>query len=120
MFRWSDLLDLAEELVQRSGDEAAERTAISRAYHAAFGTARRRLDPTGARIPETSHSHAIVWTTFHATPDRDHRRIADRGRRLRQWRIKADYVDVVPDLSATAQTAVSLARRVLTDLANLP
>ena len=52
MFRWSDLLDVADELASRIGVEAAERAAIDRAYFAAFGAARDDLIRTGASIPK--------------------------------------------------------------------
>ena len=52
MFRWSDFLDVAAELAGRIGDEAAERTAIGRAYDAAFGAARDDLIRTGSPIPK--------------------------------------------------------------------
>lgn len=119
MFDWADLLDLAEELVQRTGDEAAERSAISRASYACFCTARRSLDPDGLRIPKSGSGHAIVWTAFHTGPTRTHRRIANQGRRLRLWRSKSEYDDTYPDLSKEARTAVDVARRLLSDLASL-
>ncbi len=40
-FDWAEFLDLGEELVRRRGDAAAERTAISRSYYAAFHWASR-------------------------------------------------------------------------------
>ena len=115
-----DYLDLADELVKRTGDEAAERSAVSRAYYAAFGTAREYLIQSGASIPKSGPAHAIVWTRLHAMPDPVHRRIADLGRLLRRQRGRADYDDSYPGVSVDAQNAVAMARRLLTDLAGLP
>ena len=42
-FDWTEYLTLAQELVQRE-EEACLRSAISRAYYAAFGKARERLE----------------------------------------------------------------------------
>lgn len=117
MFAWVRFLDLVDELVQRSGVEAAERTAISRAYYASFCAARRALDERCIPSTQTGRGHAVVWTLFHDRRDTRSRRIADRGRRLRQWRSKADYDGVFVDLSVTANLAVELARGLANDLA---
>lgn len=120
MFDWADYLTLADELASRTGDEAAERTAVNRAYYAAFGVARRHLIRSGVAIPRIGAAHTHVWTSFHDTPDLTQRRIANLGRRLLRRRRRADYDDPYPALSADAPLAVAWARRVLTDLAALP
>ena len=120
VWTWADYLDLADELVKRTGDEAPERSAVSRAYYAAFGSAREYLIRRGASIPKAGPAHAIVWTPFHTTPDPVRRRIANLGRLLRKQRSRADYDDSYPGLSVDAQNAVAMARRLLSDLAGLP
>ena len=120
MFDWADFLVLATELAGRSGVEAAERAAISRAYYATYGVARAYQRRSGTIVPARGRAHLLVWDHFHAVPDRVHRRIADRGRRLRRRRDRADYDDTYPDLSAEALDSVDLARRLLADLAALP
>jgi uncharacterized protein (UPF0332 family) len=120
VFAWSDYLDLADELAARVGEEAAERTAISRAYYAAFGMARAYLRAKGVGIPSGSLAHVAAWDRFHATPDPVHRRIADRGRRLRKRRGRADYEDTYVGLAVDVLDSVSLCRRLLADLATLP
>ena len=120
MFTWSDFLGLADELAGRFGDEAAERTAIGRAYYAAFNAARDYLVRTGASIPQAGQAHVLVWDRFHAGPDPVHRRIADRGRNLRKRRGRADYDAVYPQVSRDARASVVMARRLLADLASLP
>ncbi len=119
MFDWSDFLDVAEELANRTGDEAALRTAIGRAYYAAFGTARDRLIRSGVRIPQAGAAHAVVWDRFHASPNRAERRIANLGRQLRKRRSWADYDASYPNVASEARKAVRWARQVLTDLAAL-
>lgn len=120
MFDCSDYLDVANELAQRSGDEAALRTAIGRAYYATFGTARDSLVRSGARIPNAGPAHSIVWVHFHATPDRVHRRITHLGRRLRKRRGLADYDSTYAQASVDARKAVAWARQLLADLARIP
>jgi len=66
MFRWADYYDLAEELIKRMGDEAAERSAVSRAYYAAFGSARGYLIRQGVVVPKAGPAHRIAWERFHA------------------------------------------------------
>jgi hypothetical protein len=118
-FDWSDFLVVANELARRTGDEAATRTAIGRAYYAAFGVARRHLIRAGVAVPQAGPAHRLVWATFHATPGRVHRRIANRGRQLLLRRRRADYDDHYPEASADALQAVTWARRLLDDLASL-
>ncbi len=52
MFEWFDFLDLAETLAETPNNEAAARTAISRAYYATFTpgvlTFRGRILPSTA------------------------------------------------------------------------
>jgi len=62
-FDWQEYLLLARELSQRSG-EAALRSAISRAYYAAFCTACNYLRQRGESIPDSEHSHKAVWDSF--------------------------------------------------------
>lgn len=120
MFAWPDYLDLAAELAEWNGNEAAERSAISRAYYPAFGMARGYLRGVGVSLPSGSRAHVAVWDHFHTTPNPVHRRIADRGRQLRRRRGRADYEDAYPGVSLDASDAVSLARRLLADLLKLP
>ena len=61
-FDWSEYLDLARELAKFS--EAGQRSAISRAYYAAFCTARYRkqadYEDTVAGLPQTATT-ALMW-----------------------------------------------------------
>lgn len=120
VWAWSNYLDLAQELVARADDEAAARSAISRAYYAAFGSVRDHLVRRGATVPKAGPAHAVVWTRFHASADPTHRRIADIGRILRKKRSQADYDETYPHLTLDARRAVALAQRLLSDLAGLP
>lgn len=120
MFAWADFLDLADDLATRTGDEAAERSAISRAYYAVFGSARDHLSRSGVGLPQAGAAHAIVWTRFHAGPASVHRRIGTVGRRLLRRRRRADYDIAYPRLTREARESVELARRLLADLASLP
>ena len=59
-------LDLANQILI-DGDyerESRARTAISRAYYAAFLIAYQKLREKGVRIPESSEIHRVVIQTF--------------------------------------------------------
>jgi uncharacterized protein (UPF0332 family) len=110
VFDWSGFADLAQELAQRSGDEAAERSAISRAYYAAFHTARDYLDKTGPPVARSGSAHVevrnrMLWSE---------RQVGEGLRRLHGLRKHADYDDLYPDdLSADAAFAVALSQTLI-------
>ena len=56
-FDWTEFLDRADELGRRRGDPPAERTAISRAYYAAFHHACARFAAAGERLTLTGEDH---------------------------------------------------------------
>jgi hypothetical protein len=119
-FDWSEYLDLAAEFARRRGDPAAERSAISRAYYAAFHLASARFVAAGERLTLLGDDHVLVWDWFLASSDRRMRAIGANGKRLRRWRRAADYESVYPGLSADVPIAVTLARRVADELDAIP
>jgi len=119
VFDWAKYLVLAEELAMRITDEASLRSAISRAYYAAFCTARNRLLQEGEEIPKTGDAHTIVWTKYRESTQKHRRYIGITGDRLRRSRRKADYEDEFPDIRARFEDAVAKARRLLDSLRGL-
>ena len=75
MFAWSEYLTLAQHLAQQE-DEASQRTAISRAYYAAFHVARRHVAHAHPEVMLPRHGavHDVVWTTLERGPRGDRRR----------------------------------------------
>jgi len=115
-FDWTGYLDLAESLAGLAGDEAAQRSAISRAYYAAFHRGRDFLDRKTPTVPRDGSAHVEVRNRLAV----DSRGVAQDLRRLHGWRKNADYDDICPFVIATqATTAVSLARRVVQDIDRL-
>jgi uncharacterized protein (UPF0332 family) len=107
VFRWEDFLDLAHELASRPGEEGALRTAISRAYYAAFHTGRSHLAQAGVGIDRTGRAHQRVRDELGA---RD-LLLEQFLFRLHDWRKQADYDDECTfDLEETAADAVALAQ----------
>ncbi len=69
-FDWFEYLTLAEELALRMKEEAAVRSAISRAYYAGFNLARIRLGQNN--VPLARHlslgSQEARWRAYGVTP----------------------------------------------------
>ena len=119
VFDWAKYLVLAEELGTSRMNEAALRSAISRAYYATFCKARNYLRHEGVRIPNTGKAHKIVWDNFRNDIDQHRRSIGITGDRLRQSRNKADYEDEFPNVTKVVQDSISKAKRLLETLENL-
>ena len=67
-FDWSSYLDLADELAAFT-EEAAQRSAISRAYYAALGKAREFLEHDGRAFTSTENIHYLVWQALFDSED---------------------------------------------------
>jgi len=95
-FDWSDYLTLAQELTSESInspiEEAHLRAAISRAYYAAFCTARNFLsDKDGYSTPSGTNVHWDVVDKFETSSDTTRRKVGVLLRSLRGIRNIVDY-----------------------------
>lgn len=118
-FEWKGYLDLARDLQQLVGSplgEAGLRSAVSRAYFAAYCHARNyardhlhyqfKLDDPG--------DHGRLRARFREQHMVD---VARRLDSLRQWRNQCDYYDTLEaDLSQMVTSAISDAGKVITRL----
>jgi uncharacterized protein (UPF0332 family) len=123
MFDWNDYLELGKSLAQIQA-EAAQRSAISRAYYAAFCTARNWLLARGFQITATRQVHDVIWNEFivqtqpqvWSTIARSNlihaRRLGNDGFRLRKVRQRVDYEDHVADLTRILQREIDRAERI--------
>ncbi len=116
MFEWSDFLDLAEGLAATPDNEAAARTAISRAYYATFHSGRDYL--TRAEIPinrsRTTHLQVQVELQKRSTE------IGQEVALLHSWRKQADYdTQSISDADTLARSAVTLARETISAIESL-
>ena len=119
-FDWSDFLTLADALATTDWDgnrEASLRTAISRAYYAAFGEARLRLRSVLLATRRSAAEHGDI-ATFYAT------RYGEQGAevaavlgRLRNRRNAADYDDDLAEVEALCNLSIEDAHNLLTPLA---
>ena len=95
-FRWSEYLTLAQELssdAARSAIQEADlRSAMSRAYYAAFGQARAHLvEVDGEVIPRDANVHWYVVDAFERSDQPTRRTIGHLLHHLRSVRNIADY-----------------------------
>ncbi len=118
LFDWANYLMLAKRLA-REGDDAALRTAISRAYYAAYNQARRQLAREGVAIPREQDSHKALWDKYRNADDDERRSIGEKGDELRRFRRQADYDDYLPNLENYAKVAVTTAENILKALKRL-
>jgi uncharacterized protein (UPF0332 family) len=123
-FDWREYLTLAENLYTNShnfpNQEACFRVAISRAYYAAFCTARnyaKKYDHLILR--KTGEDHRIVKDHYSFANDsnteqqRKRRQIGINLDRLRNLRNKADYDDIFSRLENEAKYAITLSKKVI-------
>lgn len=111
MFDWPDYLDFARRIAAETDNEAALRTAISRAYYAVFNFALERLVEHGF-IPGGPDPHRRVWRAYQSSDNPDCRRIGAIGFLLRDRRNVADYRrHVTVDIPAEVMTSLAFADR---------
>lgn len=114
MFDWKRYLNLAEALLIQ-GTEDYFRCAISRAYYAAFGSARNKagISYSSNQGPEI---HEEVRAAFRAKGTRAARSIAELLLDLRRQRNTADYDDNTVIQKPTADRAIEKAKLLFTAL----
>jgi hypothetical protein len=125
-FNWAEYLSVAEGLCGMlisgppAGIEAHQRAAVSRAYYAAYVSARNRLrDVDGIPIPRRGNPHKFVAERYEQDPDPQRTQIGIELGRLRVARNGCDYNDVVMQLPKLTRRSVARAAQLLADLARL-
>jgi uncharacterized protein (UPF0332 family) len=85
-----DYLEVAWSFLE--GDREAEwRSAVSRAYYAAFHVARQLLAQCGFAVPRADQAHAYLWLRLSNASHPDVQNAGAQLSFLRQERNKADY-----------------------------
>lgn len=117
MFQWVEFLALAQELVDNvagaTSAEATCRTAICRAYYAAFHHARDFLN-TRVPIPRSDVTHQAVIMLFRTSSKDDWRHIADQLDRLHRSRKRSDYdAGAMSKPKRDADIALEMARDII-------
>jgi uncharacterized protein (UPF0332 family) len=120
-FNWTDYLQLAQQLMGQDtlvSIEAKQRTAISRAYYAAYNEARTLARQHGFRESQFDNHRSLI-EHFLSEPLREWRSIGENLRRLRQQRNDADYKLRFDKLDFHARTTVALAKDLLEQIRTL-
>ena len=84
-------LSMAQTLKSTAGRPEFYRTAIGRAYYAAYNVGIQVLDSFGIRLKSGPGGHGELQQCLGACGDSDCVRISDRLRTLHSRRIRADY-----------------------------
>lgn len=95
-FDWEDNLRLSEELIRghsRSSIQSAyDRSAISRAYYAAFNLAADYLATKGVKAPKRNiHIHVANKLAVGISGDPNERQVSGYLKMMKTWRVNADY-----------------------------
>ncbi len=97
-FEWSEYLSFAKTLVDDpDAEESALRSAISRAYYAAFHGAKALVLIMGKHVPSTGDAHGKVWHLCRNECGIAVRKIGNSGKNLKDDRTKADYDNPFPE-----------------------
>ena len=118
-FDWTNYLTLAQELATRQ-DDAAKRTAISRAYYFVFNISFARAETTAGKRPGGETYHKWCWDKYQNTPDPACRQLGLDGERMKRRRVKADYKSAdIPRLDDEVRGMLEEAIQFQLDLAAL-
>lgn len=107
-----EFLTLAQRLSLET-TEAAWRSAISRAYYAAFHVARQLLEDLGFAVPYADRAHAYLWLRLSNCSNPLVQNAGGRLNDLRRDRNRADYDLVRPLRRSLPQNQQSLAARII-------
>src|SRR5579864_4737976 len=107
-----EFLILAQSLLA-GGAEAAWRSAVSRAYYAAFHVARELLDSLGFAVPRGERAHAHLWLRLSNCGDAQTAATGAALNGLRQDRNAADYDLHRPLTQANAAKSVRMAEHAI-------
>jgi uncharacterized protein (UPF0332 family) len=107
-----EFLSLADELAA-GGTAAHRRSALSRAYYAAYHTAYELLSALGIALPRDHRGHERVRQCLQYSDDASLNQAGAVLRRLQTVRVKADYHlrDPHPEHPRTVELYLSQARR---------
>ena len=128
MFSFRHLIGVAGRLLRPPAGEAEHRSAVNRAYYAAFGEAKALATRHGyAFVPGGGGSHDQVWRFLrHGAPGVSvhhlaaWRSVSSAGIALRADRVTADYKPEIAVSMADATTAVARAQTTVARIVGLP
>lgn len=120
-FDWIEYLQLAQHLMgqaEAASDEAKRRTAISRAYYAAYNEVRRLARQHGFQDMESDNHRALIEHCLRK-PAREWKSIGENLRRLREQRNSADYKHQFDKIDYHTKYTLDLATSLLNQIKSL-
>lgn len=117
MIKGEDFLRLAEIWIGGS-TEGEWRSAVSRAYYAAFHEARQLLSDLGFQVPRGDQAHAYLWMRLSNCGNPQVESAGVDLNTLRRKRNRADYDLDQPFIHGDALVQVQTSRRFFQTLAN--
>jgi uncharacterized protein (UPF0332 family) len=118
-FNWGFYYTLANELATRA-DEAAHRSAISRAYYYVYHLALTRATSNGFRAFSGEASHAQLWRKYSESPEPACSGLALIAKRLKDKRERADYNEFYPRIRDEVNELIHDAQDFANRLGTLP
>ena len=121
MFNWADYLELADNLLEQN-NEAAYRSAVSRAYYATYNRAVQKLIEEGQMFrsdPSEPQKHKAIWDFYRNSYDPPRLQVGVGGDRLRRSRTDADYNASTPVTLSDAKSRVKNAKYLYTSIERL-
>ena len=115
MIQGREFLDVADSLLE-SHTEAHWRSAVSRAYYAAFHVARRFLSQHGLTVSMTANAHREVRDMLKLSGIPFVRKLGMKLDGLRTRRNEADYAVDEKLTPETSRKAVARARRIMSGI----
>jgi len=120
-FNWLEFYRLAGDLSSLTADEAAMRSAISRAYYTTYHLAEERRKNRNIPLPPASAGvHFRLWSLFKNHPQSGCRKVGIDGDRLRKRRKAADYDAVINNLPSETILAMQEAQKLIASIISLP
>ena len=126
-FKWRLLQQVAVQLLGLSASEHHTRSAINRAYYAAYGEARNFAEQHGYVWNGKGGSHIQVWQFIRLGKGTSQkwqlaawRAVGDAGLALKESRTRADYRSAPAPGAQEARQAVAQAQNIINRLHGLP
>jgi uncharacterized protein (UPF0332 family) len=118
-FEWSEFLEVARFLNEQSdprfSNEAAMRCVVSRAYYAAFGTARQYACKVGHLAPDQRQVHTDLKNKLKNDGNKNAREAGKLLEQLKDWREDCDYEkQLTSNPQLLARSAIKQASQVIT------
>ena len=114
-----DFLTIAHQLNSMQPQGAAQRSAISRAYYAAYNYARQMLRNLGmAKVADDTRNHGVVWNFFQNCGDDQFKQVGQLLANLESDRVGADYHlnKAAFDKPANAMMRIQTAQQIISEL----